>query len=88
LGLGNILGGALDFCGMACQPHLCYQLKPFYPSINQSPASGQTNQGSLFEPRNTSPPWKKNHKKYFKDFWGIGADYRRIDFILSIQCKN
>jgi hypothetical protein len=67
LGLGNIFGGTLDFVEWHEQPHLCYQVRSFYPSINQSPTSGQINQGSLFEPRSTSLPWKKNHKKYFKD---------------------
>ncbi len=64
---GIFFGGHLTFVERHVQPYPCYQVRPFYPSINQSPTSGQINQGSLFEPRNTSPPWQKNHKKYLKD---------------------
>jgi hypothetical protein len=64
---GFFFRGHLTFVEWHVQRYLCYQVRPFHQSINQSPPSGQTNQGSLFEPRNTSPPWQKNHKKYFKD---------------------
>jgi hypothetical protein len=57
----------LTFVEGHVQPYLCYQVRNFHPAINQISTPGQTNQGPLFEPRNTSPPWQKNHKKYFKD---------------------
>ncbi len=67
-------------------PYLCHQVRPFLPSINQTPTSGQTNQGSLFEPRNTSPPWQKNHKKYFKDLVDKGRlQKKRLDHFNSMQ---
>jgi hypothetical protein len=66
------LGGHLTFVERHEQLYLCYQVRPFHPSINQSPSSGQTYQGSVFETRNTSPPWQKNYKKYFKDLGDKG----------------
>ncbi len=85
--LGIFWGGHLTFVERHVQPYLCYQVRHFHPSINQSPASGQTNQGSLFE------PWKLVHlgKRITRNIlkiWWTGADYRIIDFIISIQCKN
>ncbi len=79
--------GTLDFCGMACTAVSLLSIKTF-PSIHQSPTSGQTNQGSLFEPRNTSPPWQKNHMKYFIDLGDRSRLEKRFYHVNSIQTSN
>jgi hypothetical protein len=84
---GFFFRGHLTFVKRHVQLFLCYQIKPFHPSINQSPTSGQTNQGTLFEPRNTSPLWQRITRNTLKIWW-IGVDYKRKDYIISIQCKN
>jgi hypothetical protein len=60
---GIFFRGHLVFVEGHVQPYLFSNPNPNHSSINQSPTSGQTNQGSLFEPINTSLPWQKESQE-------------------------